>query len=180
METSRAEQKHRHAADRRVRELYRYYQPAGPLDVIPSWLSAEDALKSNLQGTSPVTTPPIQDGSGSSNSSGTPRPATAIGPETLVLGSGNNTLTSFAQLAALRLNVERAFICVLDREKQYILAEATKSLNLNDSSLHDSQDHLWMGCTGSRKAWNVCQVRVNQRQMETMTPCSSLTGSVPG
>ncbi|KAJ5726307.1 uncharacterized protein N7483_007664 [Penicillium malachiteum] len=158
MEPSRAEQKSRHNADRRVRELYRYYQPVAPWAPIPSWLISGDALPSGgLLGTSPVNTPPNQDSSGDSNSSSTSRPATAVGPEGLVLGTSNNTLTAFAQLAALRLNVERAFICVLDRDKQYMLAEATKSLNLNDQSLHDKQDQLWMGSTGSRKAWSVCQ-----------------------
>ncbi|KAJ6114901.1 hypothetical protein N7486_000679 [Penicillium sp. IBT 16267x] len=146
--------KTQHNADRRARELYRYYQPAGPVGVIPSWLSTDERLPSHH---STVNTPPIRDGSCGSNSSTTSGPSTAIGPEALILGTSNNTLTSFAQLAALRLNVERAFICVLDRDQQFMLAEATKSVNLNDTSLHDRHDQIWMGSTGGQKAWNLCQ-----------------------
>lgn len=156
--------KTQHNADRRARELYRYYQPAGPVGVIPSWLSADDCSpSSDSTGTPQVNTPPTQDGSCGSNSSTTSGPSTAMGPEALVLGTSNNTLTSFAQLAALRLNVERAFICVLDRDQQFMLAEATKSVNLNDSSLHDRHDQIWMGSTGGQKAWNLCQVSTHVR-----------------
>ncbi|KAJ5639609.1 uncharacterized protein N7484_007471 [Penicillium longicatenatum] len=151
-------QKTQHNADRRTRELYRYYQPAEPLGVIPSWLSADEAFPSPVStGTSQSNTPPIRNSSCGSNSSSTSGPSTAVGPESLVLGTSNNTLTSFAQLAALRLNVERALICVLDRDQQFMLAEATKSVNLNDTSLHDGRDQIWMGSTGGQRAWNLCQ-----------------------
>ncbi|KAJ5930492.1 hypothetical protein N7466_005985 [Penicillium verhagenii] len=161
MEVKETGQKAQHHADRRARELYRYYQPAMPVGVVPSWLSAGNGLSSpSSNGTSQVNTPPIQEiqeGSCKSGSSTASGPSTAIGPESLVLGTSNNTLTSFAQLAALRLNVERAFICVLDRDQQFVLAEATKSMNLNDTSQHDKHDQIWMGSSGSHKAWNLCQ-----------------------
>lgn len=153
MDPAKAEQRGQYIADRRVRELYRYYQPAGPT-AIPSWLSAADDLPSSSL---PPNIAPADD-SGNSNSSATSRPSTALGPESLILGTSNNTLTSFAQLATLRLNAERAFIAVLDRDTQYILCEATKSVNLNDSSIHDPKDALWMGSTGSCEAWSLCQV----------------------
>lgn len=161
---TRAQQKASHAADRRVRELYRYYRPhVEPLAAIPEWLSTDDERSPppnpGFLGTPSVTTPPITDSSGGSNSgSSASRPATALGPEALVLGTSNNTLTAFAQLAALRLGVERAFICVLDRDRQFFLAEATRSVNLNDNTLHEAKDDIWMGATGSRRAWTVCQV----------------------
>ncbi|KAJ5162206.1 hypothetical protein N7492_007598 [Penicillium capsulatum] len=154
MEPSPAELKEQHAADRRVRELYRYYQPAAPPGVIRSWLSAGEDLPPAGPAGSP-NTPPVDDARGS-NSSATPTPSTALGPEELVLGSSNITLRSFAQLAALRLNAQRALICVLDRNTQYILSEATKTVNLNDSSVHDPKDALWLGTTGSTKAWSLC------------------------
>lgn len=160
--STRAQQSAQHKADRRARELYRYYQPAslgglgGLAGLISSWLpTGEDLPSSGSTGT--PNTPPVN-GSGNSNNSATPRPLTAIGPDALVLGTSNSTLTSFAQLAALRLNVERAFICVLDRDMQFILAEATKSVNLNDTSVHDQEDELWLGSSGSQKAWSCCQV----------------------
>ena len=158
MEPSKTQQSVEHQADRRVRELYRYYQPAGPSGLIPSWLPPGEDLPSSGSAGTPGT--PAGDGSTDGNSSATLRTATAIGPEALVLGSTNNTLTSFAQLAALRLNAERAFICVLDRDRQFILAEATKSVNLNDTSVHDHNDNLWIGSTGSRRAWSLCQVSI--------------------
>ncbi|KAJ5288672.1 CheY-like superfamily [Penicillium angulare] len=157
MDIKYANQKTQHHADRRVRELYRYYQPTCPLGAIPSWLSAGGAPSSNLAGSLPTGTPPVADVSDATSSNGSSRPATAFGPEALVLGSSNNTLTSFAQLAALRLNVERAFICVLDRDKQHVIAEATRSLNLNDASLHDNKDGIWLGAADSRDSWNVCK-----------------------
>lgn len=159
MESTRAEQKEQYNADRRVRELYRYYQPAAPTSSVSSWLFAgEDVLHASPVGS--PNTPPADDasGSGGSDSSATSRPATALGPDALVLGVSNNTLRSFAQLGALRLNAQRAFICVLDRSTQYILSEATKTVNLNDSTVHDPRDELWLGTTGSSKAWSLCRV----------------------
>lgn len=154
---SRSIQVAEHGADRRARELYRYYQPGGPTRPLPAWLcsTAEDGPTSSSGSSST----PVRDTSveGNSNSSASSQSSTAIGPEALVLGLSNNTLTSFAQLAALRLNVERAFICVLDRDQQFMLSEATKSVNLNDNAVHDHQDGMWTGNTTGRKVWKVCQ-----------------------
>lgn len=148
--------KEQHAADRRVRELYRYYQPAGLKGISSSWLSAGEDLPASSSTGSPSTPP--SDGSRDSNSSATSRPSTALGPEPLVLCASNNTLRSFAQLAALRLNTQRAAITVLDRNTQYILSEATKSVNLNDPSIHDPDDALWLDTMGSCKTWSLCEV----------------------
>ncbi|KAJ5820346.1 hypothetical protein N7474_005937 [Penicillium riverlandense] len=145
-----------HTDDRRVRELYRYYQPLVQESLAPSWLppGADDLPSSDPAST--VHTPSA-DGSANSNSSATSQPSTATGPESLILGTSNNTLTSFAQLAAVRLNVDRALICVLDRDAQFVLAEATPSLNLNETTIHDHDDEFWLGSTGSRKAWPIFQ-----------------------
>lgn len=64
---------------------------------------------------------------------GTPRP------------SNDQALTSFAQLGALRLNAKRAFISFFDRKYQYVLAEATRTLSLQDGSIHEPGDSLWLG-----------------------------------
>lgn len=146
-----------HNADRRARELYRYYQPSSQAEVVPSWLPVNDGFPfSSLSGS--TITPPISEGSIPSHSSATFRPATAVGTEALILGTSNSTMTSFAQLAALRLNVERVFITVLDRDKQHIIAEATKSLNLNDPTIHDDNDNVWLGAPDTRKTWSLCKV----------------------
>ncbi|KAJ5111071.1 hypothetical protein N7532_001606 [Penicillium argentinense] len=162
MEETRPKQGIEHGEDRRVRELYRYYQPVGPTSFLPVWLSAGENATSGSTGSSNT---PQNEGSveGNSSSSATSGPSTAIGPEELVLGLSNNTLTSFAQLAALRLNVERAFICILDRDAQYMLSEATKSVNINDNSIHDHKDAIWSGTTGSRKTWNLCRVSIQDK-----------------
>lgn len=152
------EHKADHKADRRVRELYRYYHPAGVPGVVPSWLPSGEGSSRSGSSTGSPDTLLVPDDSGGSNSSATSRPSTACGPEALILGSSNNTLTSFCQLAALRLDVERAMICVFDRDTQYILAEATKSVNLNDTSVHNKNDELWLGSSASKKAWKCCQV----------------------
>lgn len=186
-ESTEAQQRVQHTADRRVRELYRYYQPSSsPSDIpAPSWpQSGEDITSTSTADF--ADTPPAADGSGNSTSSATTRPLTAIGPEPLTLGVNNTTLTSFAQLAALRLNVERALICVLDRDMQYILAEATKTVNLNDNAIHDDKDHLWLGSAERQKAWSVSQVSVpivyslNLSQLPFSAKRSSLLISLTG
>lgn len=160
METSsKTQQRVEHSADRRVRELYRYYQHASLSSNTSSFLPAGESIPSiNTTGFSSLLL--AADGRGNSASSTTSCQSAAIGPETLLLGTSNNILASFAQLAALRLNVEHAFICVLDRDMQYIVAEATKSVILNYNSNHDSHDSpdmIWSSTT-DRRAWSLCQV----------------------
>ncbi|CAG8080751.1 unnamed protein product [Penicillium olsonii] len=156
MEAPSTHQEARHNADRNARELYRYYQPAAPAEVIPPWLPAGDEFPFSAQSNSTIT-PPMSEGLGS-NSTITSQPATSsIGSDTLILGTANSTLTSFAQLATLRLNVERVIITVLDRDRQHIIAEATQSLNLNDPTVHDKDHNLCFGTPDTRKAWNICK-----------------------
>ncbi|KAF9731249.1 Hybrid signal transduction protein dokA [Paraphaeosphaeria minitans] len=58
--------------------------------------------------------------------------------------SFDKSLTAFAQLIVLRLNVKRAMVSLIDSTRQYILAEATRSLSLSNHST-DSGDDLWLG-----------------------------------
>ncbi|KAK6594418.1 sensor histidine kinase response regulator (hsp90-like protein) [Botrytis cinerea] len=62
--------------------------------------------------------------------------------------SPNSTLTALMQLITWRLGASRAMVSVVDDNAQYFLAEATKTLDLSDSSKHDPGDDLWMGCGG--------------------------------
>lgn len=158
MEAPRTQQEAQHNADRHARELYRYYQPPPQAGVVPSWLSTgEEFPFPSPPGDS--MTPPISIGSARTNSSATSRPAASVTSDSLTLGTTNSTLTSFAQLAALRLNVERVFLSVLDRDKQHIIAEATRSLSLTDPSVHDDDDdNVWLGTSDRQKAWRVCKV----------------------
>ena len=59
----------------------------------------------------------------------------------------DKTLTAFAQLATLRLDVKRAMISLIDADRQYILAEATKSLSLYSCTTDQPEDEMWLGNT---------------------------------
>ncbi|KAI0183230.1 hypothetical protein EV127DRAFT_353155 [Xylaria flabelliformis] len=59
--------------------------------------------------------------------------------------SPDATLTAFAQLAALRLNVKRGMVSSLETQTQIILAEATQTLSLVDETRHAPGDHIWLG-----------------------------------
>ncbi|SCN98482.1 related to nik-1 protein (Os-1p protein) [Fusarium fujikuroi] len=61
----------------------------------------------------------------------------AVGPEK----SPDSVLTGLAQLATCQTNTERSFVSLFDEIRQYIVAEATPSTSLlNSSSLHNSDD----------------------------------------
>ncbi|KAF1966798.1 hypothetical protein BU23DRAFT_312251 [Bimuria novae-zelandiae CBS 107.79] len=59
-------------------------------------------------------------------------------------GSFDKSLTAFAQLIVLRLDVKRAMVSLIDGARQYILAEATRSLSLSNQST-DAGDEMWLG-----------------------------------
>lgn len=65
-------------------------------------------------------------------------------------------LTAFAQLGALKLGCDRAFISILDRDTQYILAEGTRSISLEDKDLHDENDAIYLGRQVLPIYWGVC------------------------
>ena len=114
-----------HHAGRRAREVYRYFRPerlpsihedVRP-DIQVSDLSTQNLSKLNARGRSPCS---------SIQSSGAEIPADSAAtapmspmPESLILGDANTTLNSFAQLAALRLNVDRVFIRQVDLLSAY-------------------------------------------------------------
>ncbi|KAJ5176776.1 uncharacterized protein N7482_002653 [Penicillium canariense] len=54
-------------------------------------------------------------------------------------------LTAFAQLGALRLNVQRVLISLFGPKEQHILTESTRTLSLQDDHDHSSRDGLWIG-----------------------------------
>ncbi|PGH29791.1 hypothetical protein GX50_07462 [[Emmonsia] crescens] len=71
--------------------------------------------------------------------------------------SRDTALTAFAQLGALRLNARRATISLFDRCYQHILAEATRTLSLQDDTLHEPGDQLWLGCAVLPKENCICK-----------------------
>jgi len=60
--------------------------------------------------------------------------------------SKDKALTSFAQLGCLRLNAKRGIVTLIASVRQYILAEATRTLSLLSADADDSDDdELWFG-----------------------------------
>lgn len=57
------------------------------------------------------------------------------------------SLTALAQLVALRLNAKRAMISLFDRERHYVIAEATQTLSLQEDDVHAPSDGLWFGAS---------------------------------
>lgn len=100
-----------HSTGRRVRELYRYFRPERTASYQERYqsISSDDAPPPTILDPSfPPPSPSLCSQSQSGPAIGPT--STGLVPEALVLGDPNATLTSFAQLAALRLNVERVLI----------------------------------------------------------------------
>lgn len=105
-----------HSAGRRAREMYRYFRPERQASIsenasISSGTSSQrgpnahddQSIHQNRDlsiSTQPSTTQSLQDS----------LPMLEPSPDSMVLGEASSTLNSFAQLAALRLNVDRVFI----------------------------------------------------------------------
>ncbi|KAL4994873.1 hypothetical protein BDV10DRAFT_143036 [Aspergillus recurvatus] len=59
--------------------------------------------------------------------------------------SRDNVLTVFAQLAAVRMNAQRAMISLFDKRKQHVIAEATPRSRLRGESRRGQADGFWLG-----------------------------------
>ncbi|KAJ5836203.1 CheY-like superfamily [Penicillium robsamsonii] len=71
--------------------------------------------------------------------------------------SPDTALTAFAQLGVLRLKAQRALISLFGRDQHYILAEATQTLSLQDHTVENDRDALWLGCCVVPKEKGICQ-----------------------
>jgi signal transduction histidine kinase len=71
--------------------------------------------------------------------------------------SQDTALTAFAQLGVLRSKAQRALISLFGRNQQYILAEATQTLSLQDYTVESDRDALWLGCCVVPKEEGICQ-----------------------
>ncbi|KAI4735074.1 hypothetical protein E4T50_14400 [Aureobasidium sp. EXF-12298] len=66
-------------------------------------------------------------------------------------------LTAVTQNGALRMNCDRAFVSLIDSSTQYILAEATRSISIRDStSFANPQDALFLGVQSLNKEYGIC------------------------
>lgn len=68
----------------------------------------------------------------------------------------DRSLTAFAQLATLRLNARRAMVSLIDSNRQYILAEATRTLSLFTPTAENPEDEVWLGNAILNKTDAVC------------------------
>jgi hypothetical protein len=105
-----------HSADRRAREVYRYFRPER-LEKISENASLSSGLSSQRGRVSrddrsihQSRDPSVLTEPSTTQSSQDSWAALGSVPESMVLGESSTTLNSFAQLAALRLNVDRVFI----------------------------------------------------------------------
>ncbi|KAF2816097.1 uncharacterized protein BDZ99DRAFT_471372 [Mytilinidion resinicola] len=112
----------------RERDLYRYYQP---------WLDAQSLVEVLNQEREADTW-------GLTYKGYQPR------------SSRDKALTSWAQLATLRLNVRRGMVSLIDSSQQFILAEATKSLSLVSDNRFKLGDEVWLGNTIIARCDGVC------------------------
>lgn len=76
------------------------------------------------------------------------------------VSSPDRALTAFCQLGALRLGTRRAMLFFFDSNFAYVLAEATRSLSLQDDSVHEIEDQLWLGHSIIPRGFSVCEETV--------------------
>ncbi|KAM0185102.1 hypothetical protein ACHAPQ_008197 [Fusarium lateritium] len=85
--------------------------------------------------------------------------------------STDATLTTFCQLATLRLNTSRALISLFDRASQFVVAEATQHVRLRPNSTSKRNDEgLWLCGTNFPRSFGVCE--------RVILDCTNPTSSV--
>ncbi|RAK77245.1 hybrid sensor histidine kinase/response regulator [Aspergillus fijiensis CBS 313.89] len=140
-----------HGAGRRAREVYSIFHPQSLISPIEEEAEPTSRL------------PPGQSTPSTPHHGGSPY-LHAVDTEYTVplvlephLSHHNETLTSFAQLAALRLDVERVLISVSDQDSQFIIAQAAQT-NQGDLDLQDLGDGVWNGNSRlSLDEWIMCR-----------------------
>ncbi|KAJ5939471.1 hypothetical protein N7466_002605 [Penicillium verhagenii] len=70
--------------------------------------------------------------------------------------SSDITLNALAQLGVFRLGCNRSFVSIIDRDSQYIIAEATKSVSLRITDQHLPDDGIYLGARRLDLEWGVC------------------------
>ncbi|KAF4437276.1 histidine kinase, partial [Fusarium albosuccineum] len=79
-------------------------------------------------------------------------------PSSQLRASSDATLTTFCQVAALRLGCARALISLFDRDCQYVVAEATPCLSLApNAAVEPGHEGLWLCGTAFARSFGVCE-----------------------
>ncbi|KNG50319.1 histidine kinase g7 [Stemphylium lycopersici] len=97
---------------------------------------------------------PWLDGQSLVDADGSGKPLTYSGYQPQ--SSRDRSLTAFAQLATLRLDTRRAMVSLIDSSRQYILAEATRTLSLFKPVAEAPEDEVWLGNAIVNKVDAVC------------------------
>ncbi|KAJ5959010.1 CheY-like superfamily [Penicillium vulpinum] len=92
--------------------------------------------------------------------------------------SPDTALTAFAQLGVLRLKAQRALISLFGRNQQYVLAEATRTLSLQDHTVENDRDALWLGCCVVPKEDGICQQVASLPQIKTEDEKHAIKGGI--
>jgi hypothetical protein len=72
--------------------------------------------------------------------------------------STDSTLTALCQLAALRMNAQRALVSLIDDKYQHVLAEATPRTSLRGGAPPSKgPKSLWLGSVSIPRSWGVCE-----------------------
>ncbi|OCL08077.1 hypothetical protein AOQ84DRAFT_340907 [Glonium stellatum] len=75
--------------------------------------------------------------------------------------SPDAVLTALAQLGAVRLGCDRAFISLIDGRHQYIIAEATRTVSIRDPDCYSPEDAIYLGMQTLDITFGVCPNTMN-------------------
>ncbi|KAK6218461.1 sensor histidine kinase response regulator (hsp90-like protein) [Colletotrichum tabaci] len=100
-------------------------------------------------------------------------------PISSISSSTDTGLTAFAQLGALRLNASRALISLFDRQHQYVVAEATRSMPLSPNTKYPTQNHLWLCGTAIPRTFGICEHVLVGATQDQETPSTRLQTAPP-
>lgn len=88
------------------------------------------------------------------------------------VSSYDPALKAFAQLGALRLSAKRCMISLFDKSNQYIVAEATQTLSLQDDSIFEEGDGVWLGASILPKCNGLCKLVVDGDSLPDLSELS--------
>ncbi|KAJ4983598.1 sensor histidine kinase response regulator (hsp90-like protein) [Stagonosporopsis vannaccii] len=71
--------------------------------------------------------------------------------------STDSTLNALCQLAALRMNAQRALVSLIDDKCQHVLAEATPRTSLHGGDPPGGSNLLWLGSVSIPRSFGVCE-----------------------
>ncbi|KAI3321414.1 hypothetical protein HD806DRAFT_152113 [Xylariaceae sp. AK1471] len=93
-------------------------------------------------------------------------PGLPSGPLPEPLLNADPTLNALVQLGAHRLGCDRAFLSLIDRQYQFVVAETTRTHSLTEKRSAPNE-HMFLGVTKLDACWGVCPVTMNAFLDET-------------